>query len=107
MQKLSACRNRASSTHFFSSTTTRCIRAICAAGPPKLMQPILSQTLKASPKVGFASALISRHLCRPIVSFVGGKAQPGEQCVIDHEAPFEQAVIVIAGKRRQAKRNRV
>ena len=28
--------------------------AICPAGPPKLMQPIFSQTMKASLKVGFA-----------------------------------------------------
>src|SRR4051812_11439485 len=51
MQKLSACRKRGSSIHFFSSTTMRCIMAIWPAGPPKLMQPILSQTLKNSPKL--------------------------------------------------------
>src|SRR5262249_34796444 len=54
MQKLSACRKRGSSIHFFSSTTMRCIIAICAAGPPKLTQPILSHVRKASPKVGEA-----------------------------------------------------
>jgi hypothetical protein len=29
--------------------------AICPAGPPKLMQPIFSQTLKASLKLGLGS----------------------------------------------------
>src|SRR5262249_39368262 len=52
MQKLSACRKRGSSIHFFSSIMTRCIIAICPAGPPKLMQPIFSQTRKNSPKLG-------------------------------------------------------
>src|SRR5947209_10438090 len=51
MQKLSACRNRDSSIHFFSSTTMLCMMAIWTAGPPKLMQPILSQTLKNSAKL--------------------------------------------------------
>src|SRR3954452_10608444 len=51
MLKMSACRNRDSSIHVFSSTTMRCIMAIWAAGPPKLMHPILSQTLKNSPKL--------------------------------------------------------
>ena len=58
MQKFNACRKRASSTHFLSSTTTRCINAICPAGPPKLMQPIFSQTRKASPKLDRAVASV-------------------------------------------------
>ena len=48
MQKLSACRKRCSSTHFFSSTSMRCMSAICPAGPPKPRQPIFSQTRNAS-----------------------------------------------------------
>ena len=55
MLKFSACRKRGSSIHFFSSTSTRCIIAICPAGPPNDRQPILNQTLKASLKVGEAA----------------------------------------------------
>src|SRR5947207_2968850 len=56
MQKLSACRKRGSSIHFFSSTSMRCIMAIWPAGPPKLMQPILNQSRNASPNAGEGSA---------------------------------------------------
>src|SRR5204862_6796545 len=55
MQKLSACRKRLSSIHFFSSTTTRCMIAICPAGPPKLMKPSLSQKRNASAKLGLTT----------------------------------------------------
>ena len=41
-------RKRCSSIHFFSSTSVRCMRAICPAGPPKLMSPIRAQTRSAS-----------------------------------------------------------
>src|SRR5438045_9767102 len=47
-QKLSACRKRCSSIHFFSSTSTRCMIAICPAGPPKLMKPSFSQKASAA-----------------------------------------------------------
>src|SRR6202795_1252033 len=111
MQKLSACRKRCSSTHFFSATTMRCINAIWPAGPPKLMQPIFSQILKASAKVGCGGggdwALMSCRLCRPVMAFLGGEAQPGEQGIVDHETAFEQSMIIVAGQRRQAERNRV
>src|SRR5664280_997394 len=113
MQKFSACRNCGSGTHFFSSMTMRCINAIWPAGPPKDRQPILNQVLKASPKLGAAAVstvvvvMISRSLYRPIMPFLGGKAQPGEQGIIDHEAALQQAMIVIAGKLRQAERNGV
>src|SRR5918996_4112818 len=50
MQKLSACRNRASPIQRFSSTRIRCMTAICPAGPPKLSAAILAQTRTASPK---------------------------------------------------------
>src|SRR4051812_1454031 len=72
MQKLSACRKRGSSIHFFSSTSIRCIMAIWPAGPPKLMQPSFSQSRNAAPKRGEASAagtvsactVMSGGLCR-------------------------------------------
>jgi hypothetical protein len=41
------------------------------------------------------------------VSFLGSKAQPGEQSIVNHEIAFEQSTIVIAGQCRQAKRYRV
>src|SRR5438067_4477017 len=47
-EKLSACRKRLSSIHFFSSTSTRCMIAICPAGPPKLMKPSFSQKASAA-----------------------------------------------------------
>src|SRR5438067_12324043 len=50
MQKLSAWRKRCSSIHFFSSTITRCMIAICPAGPPKLMKPSFTQKANASAK---------------------------------------------------------
>src|SRR5436190_12913322 len=61
MQKFSACRKRASSIHFFSSTSTRCIMAIWPAGPPNDRQPILAHTVKASPKVGHPLPLAGRE----------------------------------------------
>ena len=41
------------------------------------------------------------------MAFLGGKAQPREQGIVDHETAFEQAMIVIAGQYRQAERHRV
>ena len=85
----------------------RCIIAIWPAGPPKLRQPILSQTLKNSPKVGAArrpTACVfdchdhSRHLGRPVVTLLRGKAQIGEQRIVDHEAA------VAAGHDRRRRR---
>src|SRR5665213_2454556 len=111
MEKLSACRKRGSSIHFFSSTRMRCIMAIWPAGPPKLMQPIFSQTRKASPKLGCVLLSIvvmrSRSLGRPVMAFLGGKAQPGEQGIVNHETAFEQPMIVVAGQNRQTERNRM
>src|SRR3954453_20458616 len=120
MQKLSACRKRGSSIHFFSSTSMRCIMAIWPAGPPKLMQPILNQSRNASPNVGEASTLAGRvsvctviscglfgRLGRPVVPLLGGVTQPGEQRIVDHKALAEQPVIVIAGERREAERDRM
>src|SRR4249919_824030 len=116
MQKFSACRKRCSSIHFFSSTTMRCIMAIWPAGPPKLMRPILSQTLKNSPKlevcapteVRTVSVVIgSRHLGGPVVPLLRGKAEIGEQPIVDHEALSQQAMIMVAGQRREPERNGV
>src|SRR6185437_9682174 len=111
MQKFNACRKRASSTHFFSSTRVRCMSAICPAGPPKLMQPILSHRRKASLKLGRASVaivvMLSRGLGRPVVPLLGCEAQPCKQGVIDHEAPHQEPMVIIAGQRRKAERNGV
>jgi hypothetical protein len=57
MQKLSALKYCASLSHFFSSTITRCISAICAVGPPKDRMPILAQVANASAKDGAALAV--------------------------------------------------
>src|SRR6185295_19338935 len=115
MQKLSACRKRGSSIQRFSSTSMRCIIAICPAGPPKLMQPIFSQTRNASPKLGEASALASivsvctviasRRLRGPIVPLLGRMPQPCEERIIDDKAALDHAVIVVARQRGEAKRN--
>src|SRR6185369_4069499 len=116
MQKFSACRKRGSSIHFFSSTSMRCIMAIWPAGPPKLMQPILSQSQKASPKLGAAPVptgavsvctVISRRLCGPVVPLLGRMARPSEQRIIDHEPALDHAVIVVIRKRREAERDRM
>src|SRR5471032_378891 len=56
MQKFSACKNRDSSIQRFFSTSSRCITAICPAGPPKLMNPSFSQKRRASRKVGADAA---------------------------------------------------
>src|SRR5205823_10613985 len=116
MQKFSACKKRGSSIHFFSSTSMRCIMAIWPAGPPKLMQPILSHSQKASPNVGAASVamgaapactVMSRRLCGPVVSLLGRMPRPGEQRIIHDKAALDHAVVVVAGKRREAERDRV
>jgi len=41
------------------------------------------------------------------VALLGRKAQPGEQRIVDHETACEQPMIVVAGERRQAERNRM
>src|SRR5947209_18164970 len=116
MQKLSACRKRGSSIHFFSSTSMRCIMAIWPAGPPKLMQPILNQSQKASPKLGAASVrripvsictVISRCLCGPVVPLLGRMPRPGEQRIVDDKAALDHGVIVVSGQRRETERDRM
>src|SRR5687768_1604587 len=120
MQKLSACRKRGSSIHFFSSTSMRCIMAIWPAGPPKLMQPIFSQSQKASAKVGAATVrdeavsvctVISRRprICclGPVMPLLGRMARPGEQRIVHHETALDHAVVVVSGECREAERDRV
>src|SRR6266480_4540548 len=52
MQKFNACKKRDWLIHFFFSTSSDCIIAICPVGPPKEMNPSLSQNRNASPKLG-------------------------------------------------------
>src|SRR5918997_5661846 len=59
VQKLSACRKRASETQRRSSTTSRCSSAIWPAGPPKESRPIFSQTRTASAKEGIAAGVVA------------------------------------------------
>src|SRR5665647_785606 len=59
MQKLSACRKRFSDTQRRFSTSSRCMMAICPAGPPKLMKPNCSQKRNASLKEMVGGVLIS------------------------------------------------
>src|SRR5258706_2695426 len=75
VQNLRAWRNCSSSIHFRSSTSVRCIRAICPAGPPKLRNPIFVQTRVASPNDGRSAGGIER------------RREPGEQRVEGSLAP--------------------
>ena len=50
MQKLSVLKYWPSDTHRFFSTSSRCMIAICPAGPPKLMNPNFTQNQNASQK---------------------------------------------------------
>src|SRR5437867_13455130 len=52
MQKLSACKKCASLIHLRFSTSSVCMRAIWPVGPPKLMNPSLSQNPTASANSG-------------------------------------------------------
>src|SRR5215212_6399708 len=52
MQKFSACKNRAWLIQRRRSTSSVCMMAIWPAGPPKEMNPSLSQNRKASAKLG-------------------------------------------------------
>src|SRR5947209_2898085 len=51
MEKLRARRKSGSGTHRRWSTSSRCMMAICPAGPPKLIKPSFSQKRNASPKL--------------------------------------------------------
>src|SRR5437764_8037811 len=79
MQKLSACRNRRSEIHRRRSTSWSCMIAICPAGPPKLMQPSLSQNQKASSSLGFAPAAASSTASRSGVGAAVGAGSTGRR----------------------------
>ena len=51
MQKLRARRNCSSGIQRLRSTISRCMMAICPAGPPKLMNPSFTQKRRASRKL--------------------------------------------------------
>src|SRR6185295_2582917 len=112
MQKLRAERKRGSSIQRFSSTSTRCMSAICPAGPPKLRTPILAQTPSASAKVGGAAgpraagadpAAVSvivlrpsgrRPGRRPVVGLLGGVAAPAVEGIVEAQRGVELGEVV-------------
>ena len=51
MQRFSACRKRSPEIHRFSSTSTRCITAICPADPPNEFNPMYRNTRAISAKL--------------------------------------------------------
>ena len=58
MQKLSVLKYWLSETQRFRSTNSRCMMAICPAGPPKFMNPSFTQNQNASQNpTGFVSPL--------------------------------------------------
>src|SRR5215210_7775898 len=60
MQKLSVLKYWPSETQRFFSTSSRCMIAICPAGPPKLIKPSFTQNQKASQNpTDFGSADLS------------------------------------------------
>ena len=67
MQKLSACKKRASEIHRRFSTSSACMMAICPAGPPKLIKPSLSQKRNASANVGGASGNFELNVFKPLI----------------------------------------
>jgi len=66
-QKFKAWRYCSSSIHLRSSTNSRCISAICPAGPPKLRQPIRVKTRTSSENSGTGNcdAIITPRLKHP------------------------------------------
>src|SRR6266849_5224093 len=52
MQKFSACRKRDWLIHFFFSTSSVCMIAICPVGPPNEMNPSFNQNRSASANDG-------------------------------------------------------
>src|SRR4051795_797633 len=82
MQKFNACKKRDWLIHFFFSTSSVCIIAICPVGPPKEINPSLSQNRNASPKLGcrteaslvvkvvlIATGKVSKVIHRPLLKF--------------------------------------
>src|SRR3954451_22044785 len=70
MQWLSACRNRSSPIHRFSSTRMRCITAIWPAGPPKDNAAMCAHTFTASRK-GIAAREFSASCAAGARVFIG------------------------------------
>src|SRR5712691_12337197 len=60
MQKFSACKNRDWLIHFFFSTSSVCMIAICPVGPPNEMKPSFNQNRNASVNVGARGCSTSR-----------------------------------------------
>src|SRR5258706_16363717 len=110
MQKLRALRNSGSASQRFSSTSTLCMRAIWAAGPPNESRPIrahtpadsrndgvaLSASAACDPSMPGSARLFQR---RPIVPFALRIAAPAVERVIERHAGLElrQIVLVHAG----------
>src|SRR3954471_5442071 len=121
MQKFSACRNRASPIHRFSSTRMRCITAICPAGPPKLSRAIRSHTANASAKetpwtrgcgaaepdidtASVISPLVHQLrlwlVGRPVVGLGGGVAAPAKERIIKLQSGLELFEVVAVHARQ-------
>src|SRR5262245_15212336 len=121
MQKLRADRKRGSSIQRFSSTSTRCMSAICPAGPPKLSTPILAQTRSASPKEGAAAGSSMAGVAAglpvmasssgrrlgggPVVRLLGGVAAPAVEGIVERHGRLQLGEIV-AVHARVAERGR-
>src|SRR5260370_21634293 len=88
MQKESAWRKRSCEIHFFLSTRSRCIIAICPAGPPKLMKPRRTQYASASRKAT-ARELFS-WLCTAAALRFGIDASPLSD---QRSARFDQEIV--------------
>src|SRR5258705_7166146 len=99
MEKLRARKKSGSGTQRFWSTSSRCMIAICPAGPPKLMKPSFSQKRKASAKLIALDSSCTR--LRLFVGFFARRKQP----VVHEHAVLEQ-LVVVCEKLRQAERKR-
>ena len=62
----------------------------------------LAEGRVCAPAVACVVSSWSRRLGRPVVALRRGKAQIGEQCIVDHEALLQQAMIVVAGQQPRA-----
>src|SRR5947207_10038049 len=110
MQQFSACKNRLSEIHRFSSTRMRCITAIWPAGPPKLSAATRAHVQNASRKVtpcagvpaGKEAARTavesltsgSRFLARPVVGLPGRIPTPAIEGVVKPHRRVELGKII-------------
>src|SRR5438105_15774586 len=67
IQKLGAWRNRDWLIHFFFSTSSVCMTAIWAVGPPKEIKPSFSQKRNASAKDGAICLVGGRVACSKFI----------------------------------------